>query len=413
MPESHDAPDLTAAPAAPDTAGAVTLDPRERQQRIGAGLGWLATWSWRWIGIAIAAAILGWLVGVLWVVLLPIFLALTLASVLQPVSHFVVRRTPLPHGLAAGVVLLGSIAVLAGLVTAIAPSVTGQWGAIVDDATEGADQLRAWAVERDLVSQAQLDDALAQATDRLRDSAGSIASGALATANAVTSGLVTLALTLVLTFLFLKDGHRFRPWVARMSGARVGRHLEEVLDQMWTTLGGFVRTQAIVSFVDAVLIGIALAVVGVPLAIPLAVLTFIGGFVPIIGAFVAGGLAVLVALVSVGFQGALIVLAAIIVVQQLEGNVLQPWLQSRAMQLHAGVVILAVTLGSTLFGIAGAFLAVPVAAVAAVVLRYLSGLADPPQEATAPDDPEDPAPEEAAAITAAEQHPGVTPPATS
>ncbi|MBC2960447.1 AI-2E family transporter [Nocardioides deserti] len=415
MPESRHVPDLTTPPAAPDTAGAVALDRDdrdERHQRLGRGLTWVGVWSWRWVGFAIAAAILGWLVGVLWVVLLPVFLALTLASVLQPVSHFVVRRTPLPHGLAAGLVLLGSLAVLAGLVTAIAPSVTGQWGAIVDDATEGADQLRAWAVERELVSQAQLDDALAQATDRLRDSAGSIASGALATANAVTSGLVTLVLTLVLTFLFLKDGHRFRPWAARVTGARVGRHVEEVLDQVWTTLGGFVRTQAIVSFVDAVLIGIALAVVGVPLAIPLAVLTFIGGFVPIIGAFVAGGLAVLVALVSVGFQGALIVLAAIIVVQQLEGNVLQPWLQSRAMQLHAGVVILAVTLGSTLFGIAGAFLAVPVAAMTAVVLRYLSGLADPPQEATAPEDPDDPTPEEAAAVAAADRDPDAVRPAT-
>jgi len=383
--------------------------PRGRHERLGAGFAWLGTWSWRWVGIAAAAVVLGWVVGVLWPVLLPTFLALVLASVLQPVSAWLVRRTPVPHGLAAGLVLIGAFAVLAGLVVAIAPSVTGQWGAIVDDATEGADRLRTWAVDRDLISQDQLDNALEQGTDRLRDSAGSIASGVLVGVNAVSSGLVTLALTLVLTFLFLKDGHRFRPWAARATGPRVGRHLDQVLDQVWTTLGGFVRTQAIVSLVDAVLIGIALAVVGVPLAVPLAVLTFIGGFVPIIGAFVVGGLAVLVALVSVGFQGALIVLAAIVLVQQLEGNVLQPWLQSRAMQLHAGVVILAVTLGSTLFGITGAFLSVPVAAMVAVVLRYLSGLADPPHEATPPDDPDDPAPEEAAALTAAEQEHGAPP----
>ncbi|MDN4160232.1 AI-2E family transporter [Nocardioides abyssi] len=388
MPDFPDVPDLSAAAAAPDTAGAVTLDPRERQQRIGAGLGWLATWSWRWIGVAIAAALVGWLVGILWVAIFPVFLALVLASVLQPASNFFVRRVRAPRSLAAGLVLVGSLVVLGVGVAAIAPSVVGQGDRIVSDANEGIDRLQEWAIDRELVSQEQVDDAVGDARDKLRDSAGSIANGLLSGVNAVTSGLVTLVLTLVLTFLFLKDGHRFRPWASRMTGPRVGRHVDAVLDQVWTTLGGFVRTQALVSLIDAVLIGIALAVVGVPLAVPLAVLTFFGGFVPILGAFVAGAVAVLVALVSVGFDGALIILAAVVLVQQLEGNVLSPWLQSKAMQLHAAVVILAVTVGSTLFGIAGAFLAVPVAAVAAVVLRYLSALADPhtvlPHDGTPP-----------------------------
>jgi predicted PurR-regulated permease PerM len=127
-----------------------------------------------------------------------------------------------------------------------------------------------------------------------------------------------------------------------------------------------------VSFIDAVFIGIGLLIVGVPLAVPLAVLTFFGGFIPIVGAFVVGAVAVLVALVSVGWVGALIVVGIIVGVQQLEGNVLQPWLQSRVMQLHPVVVLLAVTLGSTLFGIVGAFLSVPVVAVLAVTLRYLN-----------------------------------------
>lgn len=381
------APEPATEPAtehAAEPAGPYPVDPRARERRIGAGLGWLATWSWRWVGVAIAAAVLGWLVGILWPAIFPVFLALILASVLQPASNLVVRRLRAPRSLAAALVLLGSLALVGVGVAAIAPSVAGQGDQIASDASEGLERLEEWAVERELVTEEQVTDALADGRQRLQDSAGSIANGLLSGVNAVTSGLVTLALTLVLTFLFLKDGHRFRPWAARMTGPRVGEHLDRVLDQVWTTLGGFVRTQAIVSFIDAVLIGIALAVVGVPLAVPLAVLTFFGGFVPILGAFVAGALAVLVALVSVGFQGALIILAAIIIVQQLEGNVLQPWLQSRAMQLHAGVVILAVTLGSTLFGIAGAFLAVPVAAMAAVVLRYLSGLADPPTYATEP-----------------------------
>ena len=125
------------------------------------------------------------------------------------------------------------------------------------------------------------------------------------------------------------------------------------------------------SFIDAFFIGLGLVILGVPLALVLAVLTFFGGFIPIVGAFVAGALAVLVALVANGLTTALIVLAIIIAVQQIEGNLLQPLLQSRTMKLHAVVVLLAVTAGASLYGIPGAFLAVPVAAVAAVLVRYL------------------------------------------
>jgi predicted PurR-regulated permease PerM len=121
---------------------------------------------------------------------------------------------------------------------------------------------------------------------------------------------------------------------------------------------------------DVVLIGIGLLILGVPLAYALAIITFIGGFVPIVGAFVAGGLAVLIALVANGPVNALIVLGIILAVQQLEGNVLQPWLQSKSMKLHAVIVLLAVMLGASTFGVVGAFLAVPVAAALAVIIRY-------------------------------------------
>ncbi len=157
----------------------------------------------------------------------------------------------------------------------------------------------------------------------------------------------------------------------------------------WTTLGGFVRTQALVGLIDAVLIGTGLLLVGVPLALPLAVLTFIAAFAPIVGAVSVGALAVLVTLVANGWVSALIVLGIVLGVQQLEGNVLLPWLQGRSLRLHAGVVLLTIILGSTLFGVAGAFLGVPLVAVLAVVLRYLDELVRdrtaPPEPAPAPD----------------------------
>ncbi len=314
-----------------------------------------------------------WLVAVISIVL-PVALALLLTSVLEPVARFFEVRLRFPAGLAAATVLLGGIGILVGIGFAIAPAVSGQTGDIVSDAGAGLQKLQDYVQEKEFVTSDQIDAAIQAAQDRLSDSGSTIASGVLTGVGAATSATVTTIITLILTFLFLKDGRRFGPFVERMAGERAGTHLGEVMRRAWKTLGGYIRTQALVSAIDAVLIGIALVLVGVPLAIPLALLTFVGGFIPIVGAFVVGALSILVALVSAGPTGALIILAVVIAVQQLEGNVLSPWLQSRSMQLHAAVVLLSVTLGSTLFGITGAFLAVPVVAVATVVLRYLDEL---------------------------------------
>jgi predicted PurR-regulated permease PerM len=174
----------------------------------------------------------------------------------------------------------------------------------------------------------------------------------------------------VLCFFFLKDGPKWVPWLAAQTGPRAAPHVAALSLKTWSTLSEFIRQQALVGFVDAFFIGLGLLILGVPLVLPLAVLTFFGAFIPIIGAFVAGAFAVLIALVSVGLTKALIVLAIVVAVQQLEGNVLQPIIQGRGLNLHAAVVILAVTAGSSLAGIIGAFLSVPVAALIAVAYRY-------------------------------------------
>jgi predicted PurR-regulated permease PerM len=231
-------------------------------------------------------------------------------------------------------------------------------------------------------------------TGRIQESVSTIAAGVLAGVGSIASGVITLVLVLILTFLFVKDGPRFLPWVHSVAGPSAGGHLAEVLRRIWVTVGSFIRQQAVVSLADAVFIGVGLLVVGVPLALPLAVLTFLGGFIPIIGAFVAGAVAVLVALVNNGLAAGVTVLVIVVVVQQIEGNVLQPLLQSRGLGLHAAVVLLAITAGSTLYGIAGAFLAVPVTAALAVVLRYLGEqidvrtVPDPDPDPTVEHDPE-------------------------
>ncbi|CUR55805.1 conserved membrane hypothetical protein [metagenome] len=343
-----------------------------REHVIGDGLIWAATWSLRWLLIIFGAYVAGDLIGRAWTILLPLMLALILTTVLQPPVRVLRQQLNCPAGLAAGLVLLAGAAVVVAFGFVIAPSVGSQSGDIANDASAGLQRLQDLVQKSEFVTRDQIETVIAAAQDRLTSSASSIASGVLVGVSAVTSAAITVIITIVLTFFFLKDGSNFLPWLRSATGPRAGGHLEKVLTESWSTLGGFIRTQALVSLIDAAFIGLALFLVGVPLALPLAILTFFGGFVPIVGAFVVGAIAVLVALVSNGWVGALIILVVILVVQQLEGNVLSPWLQSRTMKLHPVIVLLSVALGSTLFGVVGAFFAVPVVAVAAVILRYLN-----------------------------------------
>jgi putative heme transporter len=342
-----------------------------RGSAIGAGVTWTARWSLRVLLVAAGFWLAGWLLAQLWSIVLPVVLAIVLATILWPPAAWL-RRHRFPPALASGVVLLAGIVVLAGLVALIVTSVSGSLTQITRSVTEGIQAIRNWLAGPPLnLADSQLDGYVQQITTSLQQSVSTIASSVLTGLGSIASGVVTAVLTLVLAFLFVKDGPRFLPWLRRVAGDGAGGHLGEVATRVWKVVGDFIRGQAAVALVDGVLIGAGLLIVGVPLALPLAVLTFLGGFVPIVGAIVAGAVAVLVALVNNGFTAALIVLVIVLVVQQVEGNVLQPVLQSRSLGLHAAVVLLAVTAGSTLYGIAGAFLAVPVTAAAAVVLRYL------------------------------------------
>jgi predicted PurR-regulated permease PerM len=345
--------------------------PRDRGALISSGVTVLAWWSVRILLIALGAMLLGTLIGALWTVVLPVIFGVLLTTVLYPPAAWLVRHR-WPPALAAGVVLVWALAIVALVFWGIAPSVAGQADEISAGAVAGLQQIQTLLSGPPFnLGEGQIGAALNSVVAQLQASATTIAGGVLTGVSAVASGLLNVVLALVLAFFFVKDGPRFVPWLVGVTGERAGRHLRPVLDRTWRTLGGFIRTQALVSLVDAIFIGIGLLILGVPLALPLVVLTFFGGFIPIIGALVAGALAVLVALVTKGFTTALIVLAIIIAVQQIEGNVLQPILQSRSLKLHGAVVLLAVTAGGALYGIAGAFLAVPVAAVAAELLRYM------------------------------------------
>jgi putative heme transporter len=359
--------------------------PRGRRgSAIGEGITWAARWSLRLILVAAGATLIWLLVGALWSIVMPTLLAVILATVLWPPTAWLCRHR-FPPALAAATVVIAGIVVLAGLIALITASVSGSIPQIATSASSGIQAIQEWLSGPPLnLAQSQLDAAVQTAADQLQLGVSTITTSVLTGVGGVASGVVTALLTLVLAFLFVKDGPRFLPWLRAVAGHGAGAHLAEVLSRIWHTLGDFIRVQALVALVDAALIGLGLVVLGVPLAIPLAVLTFLGAFVPIVGALVAGTLSVLVALVSNGFTTAVIVLVIIVVVQQLEGNVLQPILQGRSLRLHAAVVLLAVTAGTTLYGIPGAFLSVPVTAAAAVVVRYLGERIDAREPGTWP-----------------------------
>lgn len=343
----------------------------DRGEVLGVGGMWLAKWSLCLVAISAGAWVVWTVLGQLWVVVLPVLMAIVVSTVLWPPTRAMTRRG-VPPAAAAGITLLGFVAVLAGVVALIVPSVVDQAPELANKASDGLRKVQEWIKGPPInLRDDQIDTAVQAIISKLQSSAQSIATGVFSGVSATASVLIALFLVLVLTFFFVKDGPRFLPWLHSVSGGRTGRHFEAVAVRVWDTLGGFIRTQALVSFVDAFFIGLGLVLLGVPLAPVLTVLTFLGGFIPIVGAFVAGALAVLVALVAKGWTTAVIILIIVLAVQQLEGNVLQPVLQSRSMNLHAAIVLLAVTAGSSLYGIVGAFLSVPVAACVAVVIRYL------------------------------------------
>lgn len=345
---------------------------RDRAVVIDEGFATLQRWGLRVIVVAAAAWVIGWGIGHTWTVLYPVSLALIVATVLCPPVTWL-RKKGWPSGVASAAVVLGFIGILVGVIAILTPQVAGQSGEVAKGASDGLQQVRDWLIDGPLgLSNGQIDRAIMGLQDKIQSSASTIGAGVFSTIGAATSAIVNLILVLTLTFFFVKDGHKFLPWVRAVGGVRAGVHLEEVLERIWATLGGFIRTQSLVALIDAVLIGGGLAILGSPLAIPLGVLTFLAAYIPIIGAFVSGALAVLVTLVTNNPKDALIALIIVVAVQQLEGNVLSPMLQGKNLNLHPAVVLLGVAAGGSLFGITGAFLAVPVVSSVSEMLRYLN-----------------------------------------
>lgn len=312
------------------------------------------------------------------VVVIPTLVAIILACALWPLVRLC--RRVMSNMLAAWTVFLGSLLVLGGIGTALVFSVINEWPTLVEQAVQGFNQLRSWVeqIMGDLglsFDQSQIDSMINTATDFL--TSPEFGTGAVTTISAAGTFITSLVLLLVILFFLLKDGDRI--WAFFVSWTPEHFRAQWIVsgDRALQTFGGYIRGTAIIAAVDAIGITIALLILQVPLAIPLGVIVFLGAFIPIVGATVAGILATLVALVANGPIVALIVLAAVILVNQLEGNFLQPVVMAQTLNLHALVILVALTAGTVLAGIIGAVLAVPLVAVAWSVIKVWTGRDEP------------------------------------
>ncbi len=324
-------------------------------------------------GIIVVVAVAGVVFAMtqLTLVMIPVTIALILASAFAPALRWM-RGRGMPSWLATAVALLAIVLLLGGVVWLIVNAVRSQLGELVDRATEGVDRVIDWVSTLPI---APTDEQVQQARDAVVDFATSaqFGSGAAAGAAAAANFLTGFALMVVVLFFFLKDGPRIWEFLLRpFEGERYARG-KRIGTKTVETLGGYVRGTAVVAAVDAIGIGAVLAFAQVPLALPLAVLVFLLAFVPLVGATIAGALATLVALVANGPVVALVVLGAVVLVNQLEGNFLQPVVMGRSLRLHALVILIALTIGTVLGGIVGAVLSVPVAAVAWGIVQVWDG----------------------------------------
>jgi predicted PurR-regulated permease PerM len=330
-------------------------------------LGWLGLRSGQiLLFIVLASAVIYGLVQ-LKLVVIPVLIAIILASALSPVIN-ALRKRGVAAILATWITLLGGITVFGGIITLIVFAVRDQWNELFSSASEGIDKLQQFLIDGPIeVNEQQINDARNGVVDFLTSS--QFGTGALAGASAVFELVTGAVLLVVILFFFLKDGGQiWNFFLTPFTGERLARG-RRIGHTSLRVLGGYVRGTAIVAAVDATAIGIGLAILQVPLALPLAIIVFLGAFIPLIGATAAGVLAALVALVASGPVVALIVLIIVIAVNQLEGNFLQPVVMAQSLKLHPLVILVGLTAGTILGGIVGAVLSVPIAAVAWAIAK--------------------------------------------
>jgi predicted PurR-regulated permease PerM len=351
------------------------------------GLDLAAAWSWRLIVIVVAMLGLLWSLRFFAVITLPLAVSLLIAALVVPVVN-ALRRTGLPRGAATGIVMVLGIGAVALLLTYVGQQVAQGANDLADSVVTGLDQVRRWLRNGPLnVSDSQLDTYIKQVQGAVTDSTGSNGVVTRVTEVGAALGHVVAGFFIVLfsTYFFLADGERIWSWLVRLAPRAARERVDASGHVAWVSLTQFVRATVLVALADAIGIMVVAAILGVPFVVAIGVLVFLGAFVPMIGATVAGTVAILVALVDQGPWTALLMLGGVVLVQQVEGHILQPFLMGRFVSLHPLGVIVAIGCGVLVAGIAGALVAVPLAAAGNAVAQHLASYTsigeDDPDEA--------------------------------
>jgi predicted PurR-regulated permease PerM len=321
-----------------------------------------AAWAWRLLIILAAFVAVLWILRRLEVIVVPVLLALMISALLVPAVDWLDRRG-LPRGGAVAVVLLGGFAILGGILAFVIIQFVYGLPGLTEQVTRSIETTRRWLIEGPAhLRGEQIDNAGNAAIQALHNNQAKLTSGALSTAATITE-LVTAAVLALFTLIFLLYGGRnIWQYVTKLFPVKVRERVREAGHAGYGSLIGYVRATFLVALTDAAGVGTGLAIMGIPLALPLASLVFLGAFIPLVGAVIAGFLAVVVALLAKGIVYALITLGLLIVVNQLETHLLQPLVMGRAVSIHPLAVVLAISTGGVLAGIVGALLAVPTVA---------------------------------------------------
>jgi putative heme transporter len=321
-----------------------------------------AAWAWRLLVILAAVVALLWVVRKLEIIVVPVLLALMLSALLVPAVDWLDRKGA-PRGGAVTLVILGGFAILGGILSFVISQFVIGLPDLVEQVTHSIDSTRKWLIEGPAhLSRQQIDNAGNAAIEALRNNQAKLTSGALSTAATITEIVTAALLTLFTLIFFLYGGRNIWQYVTKIFPTDVRDRVRAAGQAGYGSLIGYVRATFLVALVDAAGVGTGLAIMGVPLALPLASLVFLGAFIPLVGAVVSGFLAVVVALLAKGFVYGLITLGVIIAVNQLEAHILQPLVMGRAVSIHPLGVVLAISTGGVLAGIVGALLAVPTVA---------------------------------------------------
>ena len=332
-----------------------------------------AAWAWRLLVLLAAVVVVLLITRRLEMIVVPVALALMLSALLLPGVDWLDQHG-VTRGLAVFLLLLSGLAVLAGVLSFVVDQFVDGVPGLVEQVTQVINSTQRWLVEGPLhLSPEQINGAGNTAIDTLRNNQAKLTSGALSTAEIITKIVTGAFVTLFTLIFFLYDGRGIWRFTVKLVSSEVREKVYAAGVAGFTSLVGYVRATFLVALVDAVGVGVGLAIMTVPLALPLASLVFLGAFIPVVGAVLTGLLAVLVALITKGGIYGLAALGLILAVNQLETHVLQPLVMGRAVSIHPLGVVLGIATGGVLGGIVGAFLAVPSIAFIDRAVRVLIG----------------------------------------